>query len=81
MFDPNGPSSSAARLTHSTTELQRTYSHLHTFTHIWLKKVTFYVFTFTYMWLKKLLYMYSHLYTYVCISDILNNKLVRQLLV
>jgi hypothetical protein len=30
-FDPNGPSSSAAHLTHSTTELQRVYSHLHTY--------------------------------------------------
>jgi hypothetical protein len=30
-FDPNGSSSGAARLTHSTTELQRSYSHLHTY--------------------------------------------------
>jgi hypothetical protein len=30
-FDPNVPSSGAARLTHLTTELQRVYSHLHTY--------------------------------------------------
>jgi hypothetical protein len=40
-FDPNGPSSGAARLTHSTTELQRAYSHLHTHGS---KKATFYVY-------------------------------------
>jgi hypothetical protein len=30
-FDPNGPSSGVARLTHSITELQRAYSHLRTY--------------------------------------------------
>jgi hypothetical protein len=30
-FDPNGPSSDAASLTHSITELQRPHSHLYTY--------------------------------------------------
>jgi hypothetical protein len=41
-FDPNGSSSGAASLTHSTTELQRLHSHL--YIHM-VQEVTFYIYS------------------------------------
>jgi hypothetical protein len=56
-FDPNGPSSGAARLTHSTTEMQCVHTHLHTYGS---KKVTFYVYSIPWPrhWFKQELYMW-----------------------
>jgi hypothetical protein len=52
-FDPNGPSSGAARLTHSTTELQHAHSHLHTYVNVnpirrWVVTIVYLIIIFSY---------------------------------